>query len=706
MRIFVRSVAFIAISVLAHYSNAQFTYLSPMPGSKMNNLETSIILKTGKFIDATSLKNALITINGSLSGVHEASIKLARDNKTILVYPITKFSGGETVSVEIKDGIKNADGSKVSGASFQFRTHPEYTAAQKAAISSAYRQIKIDEYGLEGFESMFEGNENTANKMFCNHLPPFIIDATPGAYYDAPVFYRNQRIVDPLCHTMAIITSDGDSLYGYQDNDKGIDFKINDNGYITFYDYTDSSFNMIDSSYNLVKKLYMKNGYFPDEHECRIYPDGDYFLFCYDGQVMDMTQYGGVDSVVVVGCVVQELNADNEVIFQWSSWDHIDVTETNQSLTSAYPIDYVHGNSMDLDDDGNLLLSARHLDQISKIDLNTGDFIWRMGGVNNEFTFIDEVSSPKPFSYQHHFRRIGNGLYTMFDNGNNQIPERSTAKEYQLDQVNKTATLVWSYHHPLVDGKEVMGLAMGSVQILPNGNRFIDWGFRKYVNAADIPNFTEVDSAGNIVWEFWFIDSNYVSYRAFKMPWERCNVIADSSLISDSITFTSAHLHWGLNAKISNYSLEYKKCTEADWITVPIDTNYYSLEGLEENTCYDWRIKTWCDIYADSAYTTVHQFTTHDPLNNTTVVEAAMGSVSLYPNPATGQTDLIFISSRSIEADITVYNLLGGIVLHHTASAHEGVNNFNIDLAHFNSGTYTIELKSGGETTRKKLIVK
>src|SRR4029079_8978641 len=139
------------------------------------------------------------------------------------------------------------------------------------------------------------------------------------------------------------------------------------------------------------------------------------------------------------------------------------------------------------------------------------------GGKNNEFTFINDPDTPKPFSHQHHFRLLDNGHYTLFDNGDNQNPERSSAKEFSLDQASKTATLLWSYAHPQVNNYYVYGSSLGSVQSLPNGNRLIDWGNISTNTAyADIPNFTEIDSNENIVWEFTFTDSTYVSYRAFK----------------------------------------------------------------------------------------------------------------------------------------------------------------------------------------------
>ena len=35
---------------------------------------------------------------------------------------------------------------------------------------------------------------------------------------------------------------------------------------------------------------------------------------------------------------------------------------------------------------GHLLISSRHMDEVTKIDRQTGEIIWRLGGKNNDFT--------------------------------------------------------------------------------------------------------------------------------------------------------------------------------------------------------------------------------------------------------------------------------------------------------------------------------
>jgi len=67
------------------------------------------------------------------------------------------------------------------------------------------------------------------------------------------------------------------------------------------------------------------------------------------------------------------------------------------------------------DNDGNLLISSRHLDEITKINRTTGSIIWRLGGKNNQFAFPNDSLG---FSHQHAIRRIGNENILLFDNGN------------------------------------------------------------------------------------------------------------------------------------------------------------------------------------------------------------------------------------------------------------------------------------------------
>jgi arylsulfotransferase ASST/type IX secretion system substrate protein len=230
-------------------------------------------------------------------------------------------------------------------------------------------------------------------------------------------------------------------------------------------------------------------------------------LMCYDSQRVDMRALvpGGDSAATVIGLIVQEIDRDKNVVFQWRSWDHFQITDATHENLLARQIDYVHGNAIELDTDGNLLISSRHMDEITKISRTTGEIMWRLGGKNNQFTFLNDSAG---FSHQHAIRRLANGNIILFDNGNYHTPQFSRAVEYRLDEGKKTAELVWQYRNQ----PEAYGAAMGYAQRLENGNTLIGWG-------STNPSVTEVRPDGTKVFELTF-DSGIFSYRAFRFPWK------------------------------------------------------------------------------------------------------------------------------------------------------------------------------------------
>ncbi len=692
------------LSVLAISAYAQFGYISPLPGSKMSNTTTTIILKNGSLINYSSLKNELVSITGSKSGAHSSTIILSDDRKTICIHPFPVFQDDETVTVSTSDGFRNANGTIIKGIEFEFQTHPKHPAVKKDEVEDV--------------------------RLNCNNLVPYTITTNNNAW-DGDIFYYNFWSSSPLCWARTIINNAGDSLYSDFDNSQGLDFKINHNGYITYHDANTHEWLMADSSYNVVKTFEMGDGYFSDEHEFQVFPDGYSFMMALDTVFYeDLTPYGGHDSVNVIGNVVQELDASGNVIFEWNSFDHYDYGDvmfwdlsTITSLGKGSFWDWYHANSIELDADSTILLSSRHYGEVAKISLNTGDFIWRWGGKNNQFHFLNDDSDlfihPMSgdtfyFSGQHDVRRIANGHITMFnnDNGLGTIQDetiRSDAKEYVLDEVNKTATLVWQYYHPFVNTFQLQSLAMGSVQRLPNGGTLIDWGLLGVAQHYDImPKLTEVDSLDNIVWEFtWPYDgvNQYATYRAHKYVWERCNLINEGNIQEDSIGTHDALLSWNSNPKISGYLLEYKKCDDLTWISVPLNTNSFDLQGLTSSTCYDWRLRSICAIYDDtSAYSATHTFITDNALN----IEYDLNAVSsfeLYPNPAVNEVETRFIVGTNQQVEITIYNLIGGVVKHDITAAHTGNNIIKIDISSLAAGAYHVELKAGGQQLRHRLVV-
>ena len=247
-----------------------------------------------------------------------------------------------------------------------------------------------------------------------------------------------------------------------------------------------------------------------DSHDFLITGNGNHMPMAYNCAIRDMTPYGGEADQLVEDSVIQEIDPNNQVVFEWNSWEKMG---PDGQLRPSPTGDYAHVNSVFEDFDGNLLVSARGTSQVAKIDRISGEVIWRLGGTSNQFTFVDD-----PYSNlcgQHTASRLDNGNILIFDNGQYCWPESEArgeltrVVEYELDQEQMTARLVWSYVHDTA-----YSIAAGSAQRLENGNTLIGWG-RGPVTIA-----TEVDSDGNKVLEMTATANGETvrSYRARRFP--------------------------------------------------------------------------------------------------------------------------------------------------------------------------------------------
>ena len=199
---------------------------------------------------------------------------------------------------------------------------------------------------------------------------------------------------------------------------------------------------------------------------------------------MDLTAVGGVANARVTGTVVQRIGPDGELLFQWSPFDHFQITDLDPADRAQQNVNWTHGNALDVDSDGNLLVSFRSLGEITKIDARTGAVIWRMGGRANQFAFLD---TPTPaFSRQHGVRSCGSGTLLLLDNMGD--PADSRAERYILDEAAHTARLAHSYG----SAPRVVTEIGGSVQMLAEGRTMVSFGTAGRVE--------EYDASGRLTW--------------------------------------------------------------------------------------------------------------------------------------------------------------------------------------------------------------
>ena len=230
----------------------------------------------------------------------------------------------------------------------------------------------------------------------------------------------------------------------------------------------------------------------PRFHDLLIEPDGSRWMLCDETRVLDLAALGGAPEARVIGTVVQHVSAAGGLLFAWNVFDHFELADLPAEELALPVINWTHGNALDLDAAGNLLVSFRNLSEVTNIDTGTGAVIWRMGGVRNQFTFQDVAGVP--FARQHGVRATGPGSLMLLDNLG--APGDTRAKRFSYDAATRTARLIASYG----SNPPLTGQLGGTTQQLAGGRALVSFGNGGWV--------AEYDFAGNELWRI--VEPGYV----------------------------------------------------------------------------------------------------------------------------------------------------------------------------------------------------
>jgi len=322
-------------------------------------------------------------------------------------------------------------------------------------------------------------------------VTPVGTDTTPGylilSIPDGPVIVDNSGTV---------------VWYRYDPDITLVNFQAHPSGEYTSFGLTNEI-----RAYRVLDELGRETGqiecveYETRPHEIRVRADGTAWALCNETRDEDLSEYGGPVDSKVTWTVLQKLSPAGILEWEWHSADHFEVTDGATEIDGGtISMNLTHGNAVDFDSDGNLLVSFRNLNEITKIDATTGDIIWRMGGKNNEFTFPGDPKGE--FRRQHGVRVVEPGVIQLLDNSD-QPPSRLL--RYEVSESSRTATMLWEY----IDGREIHTLVGGSTQAYSDGGALVSFGKEGRV--------LEVDEFGQKRWELTGIDDLYV-FRAQRIP--------------------------------------------------------------------------------------------------------------------------------------------------------------------------------------------
>ena len=526
-----------------------------------------------------------------------------------------------------------------------------------------------------------------------DQLPPLTVEIyqpskTEGYYFCVPY-----SLVPPYeyVHALTILDRSGNVVYYKYFNNGGVtstpvDFKIQPNGQMSFYSTENEKYYMMDSTFTIVDSLEAVNGSTADPHELQILENGNYLLLAYEIVTMDLSDYyyfgashnlPGSSEADVIAAVIQEFDPQKNLIFEWKAAEHFDFDDVDESwLNSPNYVDWTHANALELDYDGNILMSCRHFNQIVKIDHNDGHLIWRFGGKDNEFTY--DAPPEITFTGQHDIRRNGNGNLTLWNNGQFSEPQVGAALEFEMDEENKTVHIVWNY----VYDNDLFSLAMGNHQQISSHKRLIDFGFTEL---DPPPMFTVVEEDYTPIMTV-FAPQNYGSYRSYnypELPWDlprpglTCkNIDGEYYLVADE-GYSEYHWQNGLLAQ-----------------SIPIDSP----------GAYQVFVPFGGGMLASEVFTVEDP---DDPCGTTTATKeeelSEQADISVYPNPAHDLLRLKWESEEEAKAQIQIFDLTGRLVLKQELQSGEN----SMSLGHLPKGSYLIVVRDeeGRALYRKRIML-
>jgi Arylsulfotransferase (ASST) len=493
----------------------------PIPGGAVASPRTQI---TFRGVPAGSL--GAIQVTGSRSGNHAGTIQSDSDGDGGSFIPSQRFQAGETVTVST--GLNIVGGTagtfhftvgtpaggipylkaptvpRVSGDIWRFHSRTDLAPAAVRMLRRPKQPGSDDIFLTPQFGPVQNGPEiiNSSGQLV------WFSRVSPGA----------------MASDFRVQTYKGQPVLswweGYADAGVGIGL--------------DRIYN---SSYQQVGVVHAGNGLSADLHEFQITPSGTALITAYFPVYWNASSVHGSSREIVLDSVVQEIDIPTGlVLFQWDSLDHVPLGSSysplpKQSPKARNPFDYFHVNSIDVDEDGNLIISGRNTWAAYKVDHSSGALIWTLGGKRSSF----KMGPGTGFAFQHDVRAQAQNdqLVTIFDDGAGppSVHSQSRGLELALNLKSMTAKLAAQRQH----SPALLADFEGNVQRLPDTDDFIGWGQQPY--------FTDYNSRGQLVLDGRFVGTTS-SYRAYEFPWSGTPAVPPAVAVTTAGRTTTVYASW------------------------------------------------------------------------------------------------------------------------------------------------------------------
>ncbi|HEX3517637.1 MAG TPA: arylsulfotransferase family protein [Solirubrobacteraceae bacterium] len=503
--------------------------ISPLPGTPTAMAQTQI-----SFLGASPSALSAISVVGTRSGRHRGRLRSYAAATGASFVPSRPFVPNEHVTVS----AQWHDGSRTVTLSTHFKV------AQPVAVS------------MTGFPATpgTPAEVQSFNSQPSLH-PPTVVVHQPAGATSAPGYIFAAPFLGPGQYGPMIFDSSGNLVWFHPvaAGEDAADFQTqvyhgkNDltwwQGRTIALGYGLGQDVIADANYRTVAVVRAGNGLQADEHEFDLTPQGTAYILAYSPVQTNLTAAGGSAHGVAVEGVIQEIDIHTGlVMWEWHSLAHVGVAQSysKPSAIASTPFDYFHINSLAVDTQGNLLISARNTWTLYDLDSHSGQVIWRLGGRSSSFTLGPSVA----FAYQHNAAWLPDGQISLFDDeGAPPVNPPSRGEIITLDQHTKTATLAAQL---LRSSGPLATASQGDVQALPGGGWMVGWG--------GLPNFTEFDAQGQIVYDAQ-LPAGENSYRVYRLPWAAQPLEPPALAAVTSGATTTAYASWNGATTVASWQL-------------------------------------------------------------------------------------------------------------------------------------------------------
>ena len=466
--------------------------VSPLPGSRDAPSQTQI-----SFLGVPAGELSSVSVVGSRTGVHAGRLAAYSQGDGASFLPAQPFAEGERVTVRARLRLGRSVHALLD--QFAIATQDSITSTPEAIHPGARSEVQsfrsrpdlhppVVAVSAQS-AAVAPGDEFVAPYSGPGQAGPMILDQSGSLVWFKPlptyVSATNFHVQEYLGRPVLTWWQGDISVHGF-----GLGNDV-----------------ILDGAYREVAHVKAGNGLQADLHDFQLTPAGTALITAYDPILCNVSSVGGAAYGAVIDGVFQEIDVRTGlVMLQWTSLDHVGLSESYERAGNASlgePFDFFHINSLNLDRDGSMLVSARNTWTVYKIDGRSGQIVWRLGGRQSSFRLGAGAST----AWQHDPRELADGSISLFDNGASPaVHGQSRGIVLSVNPQLATATLVSQITH----GPPLLADSQGNIQALSNGDWFVGWG--------QLPSFSEFGPQGQLLFDA-HLPAHEQSYRSFREEW-------------------------------------------------------------------------------------------------------------------------------------------------------------------------------------------